>query len=177
MSHHGTLTDETSRYRKRSKISLDRSVGGLPRQRYRGGRSYVGQNLGHVPSHIPHVYDPVSSQYHSEGSPYDPDPYRDGAELTGSQPKLGTPPLRSQPPSSPPAAPTYDELTRTGQVVARAIQDRFAELAAAGLAEPAYGGPLRRHVADDSGTGGGGMPYLVTSQRYLLPLFPALVAW
>ena len=36
---------------------------------------------------------------------------------------------------------------------------------------------VRRHVADDSGTGGGGMPYLVTSQRYLLPLFPALVAW
>ena len=27
------------------------------------------------------------------------------------------------------------------------------------------------------GTGGGGMPYLVTSQRYLLPLFPALAAW
>ena len=36
---------------------------------------------------------------------------------------------------------------------------------------------VRRHVADDGGTGGGGMPYLVTSQRYLLPLFPALVAW
>ncbi|MGB3545120.1 hypothetical protein [Rubrivirga sp.] len=36
---------------------------------------------------------------------------------------------------------------------------------------------VRRHVADESGTGGGGMPYLVTSQRYLLPLFPALVAW
>ena len=36
---------------------------------------------------------------------------------------------------------------------------------------------VRRHVADGSGTGGGGMPYLVTSQRYLLPLFPALVAW
>ena len=36
---------------------------------------------------------------------------------------------------------------------------------------------VRRHVADDSGTGGGGVPYLVTSQRYLLPLFPALVAW
>ncbi|MFN3596550.1 MAG: hypothetical protein ACK41D_04695 [Rubricoccaceae bacterium] len=36
---------------------------------------------------------------------------------------------------------------------------------------------VRRHVADDSGTGGGGMPYLVTSQRYLLPLFPALVAY
>ena len=36
---------------------------------------------------------------------------------------------------------------------------------------------VRRHVADDSGTGGGGMPYLVTSQRYLLPLFPALAAW
>ncbi len=36
---------------------------------------------------------------------------------------------------------------------------------------------VRRHVADESGTGGGGMPYLVTSQRYLLPLFPALVAY
>ena len=36
---------------------------------------------------------------------------------------------------------------------------------------------VRRHVADDSGTGGGGMPYLVTSQRFLLPLFPALVAY
>ena len=36
---------------------------------------------------------------------------------------------------------------------------------------------VRRHVGDDSGTGGGGMPYLVTSQRYLLPLFPALVAY
>ena len=36
---------------------------------------------------------------------------------------------------------------------------------------------VRRHVADGSGTGGGGMPYLVTSQRYLLPLFPAVVAW
>ncbi len=36
---------------------------------------------------------------------------------------------------------------------------------------------VRRHVADDSGTGGGGMPYLVTSQRFVLPLFPALVAW
>ncbi|MEM1117732.1 MAG: hypothetical protein AAF845_18275 [Bacteroidota bacterium] len=35
----------------------------------------------------------------------------------------------------------------------------------------------RRQVADGSGTGGGGMPYLVTSQRYLLPLFPALVAY
>jgi hypothetical protein len=35
----------------------------------------------------------------------------------------------------------------------------------------------RRHIHDDSGTGGGGMPYLVTSQRYLLPLFPALVAY
>ena len=34
----------------------------------------------------------------------------------------------------------------------------------------------RRQIADGSGTGGGGMPYLVTSQRYLLPLFPALVA-
>ena len=36
---------------------------------------------------------------------------------------------------------------------------------------------VRRHVADDSGTGGGGTPYLVTSQRFLLPLFPALVAY
>ena len=36
---------------------------------------------------------------------------------------------------------------------------------------------VRRHVADESGTGGGGMPYLVTSQRFLLPLFPALVAY
>lgn len=36
---------------------------------------------------------------------------------------------------------------------------------------------VRRHVSDDSGTGGGGMPYLVTSQRFLLPLFPALVAY
>ena len=36
---------------------------------------------------------------------------------------------------------------------------------------------VRRHVADGGGTGGGGMPYLVTSQRYLLPLFPALVAF
>ena len=37
---------------------------------------------------------------------------------------------------------------------------------------------VRRHVPDgDPGTGGGGMPYLVTSQRYLLPLFPALVAY
>jgi tryptophan 2,3-dioxygenase len=36
---------------------------------------------------------------------------------------------------------------------------------------------VRRHVAGDSGTGGGGMPYLVTSQRFLLPLFPALVAY
>jgi tryptophan 2,3-dioxygenase len=36
---------------------------------------------------------------------------------------------------------------------------------------------VARHVAGDSGTGGGGMPYLVTSQRFLLPLFPALVAY
>ena len=36
---------------------------------------------------------------------------------------------------------------------------------------------VRRHVAGEGGTGGGGMPYLVTSQRFLLPLFPALVAW
>ena len=36
---------------------------------------------------------------------------------------------------------------------------------------------VRRHVSDNSGTGGGGMPYLVTSQRFLLPLFPALVAY
>lgn len=36
---------------------------------------------------------------------------------------------------------------------------------------------VRRHVAGDAGTGGGGMPYLVTSQRFLLPLFPALVAY
>ena len=36
---------------------------------------------------------------------------------------------------------------------------------------------VRRHVEDGGGTGGGGMPYLVTSQRYLLPLFPALVAF
>ena len=36
---------------------------------------------------------------------------------------------------------------------------------------------VRRHVADGGGTGGGGMPYLVTSQRFLLPLFPALVAY
>ena len=36
---------------------------------------------------------------------------------------------------------------------------------------------VRRHVTDGSGTGGGGMPYLVTSQRFLLPLFPALVAY
>jgi tryptophan 2,3-dioxygenase len=36
---------------------------------------------------------------------------------------------------------------------------------------------VRRHVAGESGTGGGGMPYLVTSQRFLLPLFPALVAY
>ncbi|MEP0548257.1 MAG: tryptophan 2,3-dioxygenase family protein [Rhodothermales bacterium] len=36
---------------------------------------------------------------------------------------------------------------------------------------------VRRHVAGDGGTGGGGMPYLVTSQRFLLPLFPALVAY
>ncbi len=36
---------------------------------------------------------------------------------------------------------------------------------------------VRRHVSDDSGTGGGGMPYLITSQRFLLPLFPALIAY
>ena len=36
---------------------------------------------------------------------------------------------------------------------------------------------VRRHVADEGGTGGGGMPYLITSQRFLLPLFPALVAY
>lgn len=36
---------------------------------------------------------------------------------------------------------------------------------------------VRRHVGPESGTGGGGMPYLVTSQRFLLPLFPALVAY
>ncbi len=36
---------------------------------------------------------------------------------------------------------------------------------------------VRRHVSGDSGTGGGGMPYLVTSQRFLLPLFPSLVAY
>jgi tryptophan 2,3-dioxygenase len=36
---------------------------------------------------------------------------------------------------------------------------------------------VRRHVAGEGGTGGGGMPYLVTSQRYLLPLFPSLVAY
>jgi hypothetical protein len=27
------------------------------------------------------------------------------------------------------------------------------------------------------GTGGGGVPYLAHAKRYLLPLFPALVAW
>lgn len=36
---------------------------------------------------------------------------------------------------------------------------------------------VRQHVPDGSGTGGGGMPYLVTSQRFLFPLFPALVAY
>ncbi|MEM9996998.1 MAG: hypothetical protein AAF809_04800, partial [Bacteroidota bacterium] len=36
---------------------------------------------------------------------------------------------------------------------------------------------VRRHVAGEDGTGGGGLPYLVTSQRFLLPLFPALVAY
>lgn len=36
---------------------------------------------------------------------------------------------------------------------------------------------VKRHVTGDSGTGGGGMPYLVTSQRFLLPLFPTLVAY
>ena len=36
---------------------------------------------------------------------------------------------------------------------------------------------VRRHVSGDGGTGGGGMPYLVTNQRFLLPLFPALVAY
>ncbi len=36
---------------------------------------------------------------------------------------------------------------------------------------------VKRHVADESGTGGGGLPYLITSQRFLLPLFPALVAY
>ena len=36
---------------------------------------------------------------------------------------------------------------------------------------------VRRHVSGDAGTGGGGTPYLVTSQRFLLPLFPALVAY
>ncbi len=36
---------------------------------------------------------------------------------------------------------------------------------------------VRRHVVGEGGTGGGGMPYLVTSQRFLLPLFPALVAY
>lgn len=36
---------------------------------------------------------------------------------------------------------------------------------------------VRRHVPDGSGTGGGGMPYLVTSQRFLFPLFPALIAY
>ena len=36
---------------------------------------------------------------------------------------------------------------------------------------------VRRHVSGDAGTGGGGMPYLVTSQRFLLPLCPALVAY
>ena len=36
---------------------------------------------------------------------------------------------------------------------------------------------VRRHVEDGGGTGGGGMPYLVTSQRFLLPLFPALVGF
>ena len=36
---------------------------------------------------------------------------------------------------------------------------------------------VRQHVADEAGTGGGGMPYLVTSQRFLFPLFPALVAY
>ena len=36
---------------------------------------------------------------------------------------------------------------------------------------------VKRHVADDSGTSGGGLPYLITSQRFLLPLFPALVAY
>lgn len=36
---------------------------------------------------------------------------------------------------------------------------------------------VKRHVPDGSGTGGGGLPYLVTSQRFLLPMFPALVAY
>lgn len=36
---------------------------------------------------------------------------------------------------------------------------------------------VKRHVTGDGGTGGGGMPYLVTSQRFLLPLFPTLVAY
>ena len=40
-----------------------------------------------------------------------------------------------------------------------------------------YRKAVRRHVAGEGGTGGGGMPYLVTSQRFLLPLFPALVAY
>lgn len=36
---------------------------------------------------------------------------------------------------------------------------------------------VRRHIAGDSGTGGGGMPYLVTSQRYLFPFLPAAIAY
>ena len=59
------------------------------------------------------------------------------------------------------------------------VRETDAELhgPAAGTFFSVHRRTARRQIADGSGTGGGGMPYLVTSQRFLLPLFPALVAW
>ncbi len=62
----------------------------------------------------------------------------------------------------------FDRLAATDAALHAPSQDSFLTV---------HRQAVRRHVAGEGGTGGGGMPYLVTSQRFLLPLFPALVAW
>ncbi|MEM6783355.1 MAG: hypothetical protein AAF624_06430 [Bacteroidota bacterium] len=63
---------------------------------------------------------------------------------------------------------TLDRLAATDAALHEPATDSFLT---------AHRKAVRRHVVGDSGTGGGGLPYLVTSQRFLLPLFPARIAY
>ncbi|MEL7362986.1 MAG: tryptophan 2,3-dioxygenase family protein, partial [Bacteroidota bacterium] len=63
---------------------------------------------------------------------------------------------------------TLDRITATDAALHEPATDSFLTV---------HRKTVRRHVTGDGGTGGGGLPYLVTSQRFLLPLFPALVAY
>src|SRR6185369_5820287 len=62
--------------------------------------------------------------------------------------------------------PQYDSfLSIHLRVTARRIRDLYDYAREEGKPEPPHG------------TGGGGIPYLAHAKRYLIPLFPALVAW